>query len=76
VHAGPNIDLCEYHDYAQAYNALPSAEQEEMDTCQADGKAFFVGETGIPSSDPNRKSEFSAKFAAQFGYSKSQRRAS
>jgi len=76
VHAGPNIDLCEYHDYYLPSTALPLDEQEEMDTCQTDdGKPFFVGETGITAttgdllSEDTRESEFKAKFDAQFGYS-------
>jgi len=46
-----------------------------MDSCQVDGKAFFVGETGIlasllsSSSQTLRESEFKSKFDAQFGYS-------
>lgn len=68
VHASPEVDLCEYHDYNVAEVPLFVLQQQEMDTCADLGKAFFVGEIGIPSADPRRPELLDAKLAAQFGH--------
>ncbi len=70
VHAGPDIDLCEYHDYNAVADPLPEAERQEMDACAALDKPLFVGEVGIPSSDPNRPALLGAKLGAQFKYAR------
>jgi mannan endo-1,4-beta-mannosidase len=74
IHALPNIDLCEYHDYSLAampgdqYNGL----QRRLDQCAALDKPLFVGETGITPNDLADKSLdaraelFDSKFRAQF----------
>jgi hypothetical protein len=50
VHAGA-LDLCEYHDYGHAGQAMPSDGvnllKERIDDCHALGKPIFVGESGI-----------------------------
>jgi len=65
LHSSPNIDLCEYHDYDHASEPMPGDQwnglQTRIDACNALNKPMFVGETGIPQSDPNRSSEFQAK---------------
>jgi hypothetical protein len=52
VHAGA-LDLCEYHDYGFASQALPSNGndllKEQIDGCHSLGKPIFVGESGIQS---------------------------
>jgi mannan endo-1,4-beta-mannosidase len=74
VHALPNIDLCEVHDYSLAtmpgdqWNGL----QRRLDQCAALDKPLFIGETGITPNDLADKSLdaraelFDAKFRAQF----------
>jgi mannan endo-1,4-beta-mannosidase len=69
VHASPPIGLCEYHDYDQVAAPLPVQEQQEMESCKALNKPFFVGEIGIPESDRSRPAELTAKLDEQFGYS-------
>jgi endo-1,4-beta-mannosidase len=70
LHAISTIDLCEYHDYGHASSPMPGDQWNGLATrlsqCQADGKAMFVGEIGIDTTDPNRSSEFDAKITAQF----------
>lgn len=68
VHASPEVDLCEYHDYNVPAVPLFELQRREMDTCADLGKAFFVGELGIPSADPERPELLDAKLAAQFDY--------
>jgi hypothetical protein len=50
VHAGA-LDLCEYHDYGAAGQAMPSNGvnllKERIADCHALGKPIFVGESGI-----------------------------
>jgi hypothetical protein len=50
VHAGA-LDLCEYHDYGDAGQAMPSNGvnllKERIADCHALGKPIFVGESGI-----------------------------
>jgi hypothetical protein len=50
VHGGA-LDLCEYHDYGSAAQAVPSNGtnllKERIDGCHALGKPIFVGEAGI-----------------------------
>ena len=71
LHASPNVDLCEYHDYSDPSNPMPGDQwnglQTRLTDCAAVGKRLFVGEVGIAASDPNRASEFAAKIDAQFG---------
>ena len=68
VHAGPNIDLCEYHDYHLPTEALPGPQVLQMNTCADLHKPFFVGELGIEASYPNRPDLLTAKLDAQFEY--------
>jgi mannan endo-1,4-beta-mannosidase len=75
VHASPNIDLCEYHDYndtapmpGNQYNGM----SVRINQCNALGKPLFVGETGyIPNQVGGtlqaRADLYAQKFAAQFG---------
>jgi mannan endo-1,4-beta-mannosidase len=50
VHAGA-VDLCEYHDYGDVTQAMPSDGYnrlaERIGQCRALGKPLFVGEAGI-----------------------------
>lgn len=70
VHSVPQIDLCEYHDYAADRVAMPNSLQSAINQCRALGKPIFVGETGIQvnavGSVANRAAAFRVKFAAQF----------
>jgi mannan endo-1,4-beta-mannosidase len=70
LHAGSNIDLCTREDYGSPTVPMPGDQwngmQVRIDECHALGKAIFVSETGIARTDPNRASEWSAKFSAQF----------
>lgn len=75
VHALPNIDLCEVHDYSlvtmpgDQWNGL----QRRLDQCAALDKPLFIGETGItPNNLADQSFEaraklFDAKFRTQFG---------
>ncbi|MDQ2915481.1 MAG: fibronectin type III domain-containing protein [Chloroflexota bacterium] len=73
LHAIPEIDFCEYHDYSLAtmpgdqWNGL----QFRLDQCANLGKPLFVGETGIKPNDVGgtlaaRSALFDAKFSTQF----------
>jgi endo-1,4-beta-mannosidase len=77
IHAGPAIDLCDYHDYGfptspmsntDPYNGL----QASINRCHAIGKALFVGELGIhyqaisPATLARRAELYDAKLSAQF----------
>ena len=77
INRSPFIDLCDYHDYQNSYspmglNDLNNGLQVSLDRCHAAGKAFFVGEIGIPFkslSPPStvaRAALFDAKLKAQF----------
>ncbi len=72
VHSGPNIGLCEYHDY-DSTSALPGDQwnglQIRLQQCAALGKPLFVGEIGLDRSLglPQRASYIDAKLAAQLG---------
>jgi mannan endo-1,4-beta-mannosidase len=75
LHAIPEIDVCEYHDYRPAseyFPTMPSQLQERLSQCNALGKPIFVGETGIKldevgNSTTERAALLDAKIEAQFG---------
>ena len=74
VHALPNIDMCEYHDYL--HEVMPGDQwnglQVRIDQCAALDKPIFVGESGItPNTIPggtfeDRAELYDAKFRTQF----------
>lgn len=74
VHALPNIDLCEVHDYS--LETMPGDQsnglQRRLDQCAALDKPLFIGETGITPNDladksfEGRAELFDAKFRVQF----------
>jgi len=47
LHALPNIDVCEYHDYNSSVQAMPSNLSTRFSQCDTIGKPFIVGESGI-----------------------------
>lgn len=74
LHAIPDIDLCEYHDYdslatwpGDQWNGLAV----RLSQCTALGKPMFIGETGIRTTDAGslaaRASAIEAKWTAQIG---------
>jgi mannan endo-1,4-beta-mannosidase len=74
VHSGPNIDLCEYHDYGHPGSPMPGDQWNglavRLQQCAALGKPLFVGEIGLLPADTGgslaqRAAEFDAKFSAQ-----------
>jgi hypothetical protein len=46
IHASPQIDLCEFHDY-NVMDALPGSLADDLGRCHALGKPLFIGEVGI-----------------------------
>ena len=66
LHALPDIDLCEFHDYGAPNDAIPgdiyNGLQTRLDACAALGKPLFVGELGI------RPSEAGPTLAAGDGF--------
>ncbi len=69
LHAIPEIDLCEYHDYA--VDAMPGDQWNglafRLKQCRALNKPLFVGEVGMKDmSIARRGAAFEAKFRAQF----------
>jgi hypothetical protein len=74
LHAAPNIDLCEYHDYGHPTAAMPGDQwnglQARINDCAAIGKPLFVGELGISPSQVGsldaRASALASKLQAQF----------
>ncbi len=73
VHGIPEIDVCEYHDYAP--DAMPGDQwnglQKRIDQCRTLGKPIFVGEVGVRPSDvggtlADRARVIDAKMTAQF----------
>ena len=76
LHAGGNIDLCEYHDYDHPADVMPGDQwnglRARLDQCTALGKPLFIGESGLlpgatGGSLAQRASAFDAKVAAQLG---------
>jgi hypothetical protein len=67
VHSGPNIDVCEYHDYGDAA-PLPAGLQTRILQCNALNKPMFVGEveTWGYASLASRAAALQAKMSAQF----------
>ena len=74
LHAIPEIDLCEYHDYGSPAVPIPGDEwnglQVRLEQCTALGKPLFVGEAGIVPDDLDgtllaRADAFAAKLQAQ-----------
>ena len=73
LHSLPNIDTCEFHDYGNPTQALPSNFSSDLSACNADGKPLFVGEMGMKPNDPGvngtlqgRADLYNAKLSAQF----------
>jgi endo-1,4-beta-mannosidase len=77
VHAGPDIDICDYHDYRYPYSPMGNTDawngvQVSIDRCRALGKPLFMGELGMGFSSLStpttayRATLFDAKLAAQF----------
>ena len=71
LYSSPNIDVCDREDYGHPSQAMPGDQWNGMlvriQECAAMNKPLFVAETGIQRSDPNRRAEWDAKFAAQLG---------
>lgn len=74
LHAIPQIDLCEYHDYDRPAEAMPGDHWNGLFTrlrqCAALRKPMFVGESGLRTDDTGsfnaRAKSFGQKFRAQF----------
>jgi mannan endo-1,4-beta-mannosidase len=51
LHAIPEIDICEYHDYSSPSATMPGDQWNGLklrfDQCNALGKPLFIGEVGI-----------------------------
>lgn len=73
IHSGPNIDLCEYHDYGNPLAAMPGDQWNGLLTriqqCAELGKPIFVGELGMTAAEVGtidaRAAAVAAKLAAQ-----------
>ena len=75
LHTGPNIDVCEYHDYGDISSALPGDKWNglavRLRQCQLLGKPLIVGEMGMEGSVAGgslsqRAAYFESKFKIQF----------
>jgi endo-1,4-beta-mannosidase len=77
INNSPSIDLCDYHDYHFDSSPMGNTDSSNglllsLNRCHADGKAFFVGEVGIPfksispGTTTKRAALLSAKLTAQF----------
>jgi alpha-galactosidase len=72
LHALPDLDLCEYHDYDADDEPMPGDEwnglHRRLSQCVGLGKPLFVGEAGIPAEvGLHRRADlFDAKIERQF----------
>ncbi|HSL77283.1 MAG TPA: cellulase family glycosylhydrolase, partial [Candidatus Limnocylindrales bacterium] len=74
LHAIPEIDVCEYHDYPPSPGNYPNITgqlSERLSQCNALGKPLFVGEVGVRlgelGGDRNRRADILRnKLSAQF----------
>ncbi len=72
LHALPDVDLCEYHDYRAVDQPMPGDEfnglQRRLSQCVGLGKPLFIGEAGIPArlGLSHRAELFQAKIQSQF----------
>jgi hypothetical protein len=68
IHSGPNIDLCEFHDYGHAGVGVPPNLATDINVCASLNKPVFTGEVGTSgySSLAARSADLDAKMAAQF----------
>ncbi|HUQ85294.1 MAG TPA: Ig-like domain-containing protein [Candidatus Limnocylindrales bacterium] len=78
LHASPNIDLCEYHDYGKTTEPIPGDQwngfQMRINQCNALNKPLFIGEVGIGTDEQvvngnlqTRANYFDQKLSTQFG---------